>query len=860
MNKVKYYVTDYDIMPTIDYDNINNITLTEYNNMIKQHLLDYGAMLVGTYSPNENIGYCYHYNEKEDYHMINVDGNCGKNISNYRHQMTIVGWDDDFQYNYCQLTDSTISNLENCNNIVSGKGAWILQNSWGENKTPYLYMAYNSKSVIEGGFTSVLKKDWDNNYDVNKEILNKYDKKNNTREIKWVRTKEIKETINRLTFTTNVANAEYDIYFANGDNEYKYLTSVYKEYAGAYSIDFSDFDNDIKELKGNSFSFKVELKNKIESGIILIEDINVFTNYVNDIYEQTYEFITKINVFDAIYTNTNKIDIYTTTRNIPNGNQIQYKLFDSNDNEIIDNIKFSKSLVLNNLAKNTLNISNALDVGVYYLKSFYMNHEVDSYKMEVKNIVDFGDGGTGHINDPILISKAEDILKIGTNDNYLNLSYKLVNNIDLANINWEPIGTKEKPFTGNFDGDNYIISNLNVNDKEYGGLFGFTNGSEIKNLYLYDFIINSTHAGSLVANDSSSTIHDIYVNGGKLTGKLNSGGIIGKGEIGNYYNLVSNIDINASNNFAGGIIAEMSHSKLNTSISYSTIKLDNTFNVGGIAGSAIGCTLSDVSCISNISGSSRNFGGIVSYFQGSINNAFIINDYNLTSSNNNDLINKTIFSTDSINNVYYVNNFNTLPNLVLNNVHSYSKEELKNKDIYKGFDFENVWRETDEYPVLKFINDKFYEKLIFIEQSNYKVNYQNNIIYNVKTYVNNDRYKLLFEQFKNNFVSFDGKVNDKNGVQIGNGGYISTGMKYIYKGKEYTISLLGDVHEDSVVSISDAVRLKQYLAGMISLSEVQLLAADTYNDNKINLTDSIVIQKNLAGIDEDKIYLEEGEY
>jgi len=47
-------------------------------------------------------------------------------------------------------------------------------------------------------------------------------------------------------------------------------------------------------------------------------------------------------------------------------------------------------------------------------------------------------------------------------------------NVDLASAEWIPIGTKDNPFSGFFDGNNKTISNLKITtDRKYNGLFGY---------------------------------------------------------------------------------------------------------------------------------------------------------------------------------------------------------------------------------------------------------------------------------------------------------------------------------------------------------------------------------------------------
>ena len=56
----------------------------------------------------------------------------------------------------------------------------------------------------------------------------------------------------------------------------------------------------------------------------------------------------------------------------------------------------------------------------------------------------------------------------------------LQDNINLKDVEWIPIGTKEKPFTGTFDGNGKTISNLKVTGENYVGFFGYVKGDATK--------------------------------------------------------------------------------------------------------------------------------------------------------------------------------------------------------------------------------------------------------------------------------------------------------------------------------------------------------------------------------------------
>ncbi len=65
--------------------------------------------------------------------------------------------------------------------------------------------------------------------------------------------------------------------------------------------------------------------------------------------------------------------------------------------------------------------------------------------------------------------------------------YTLGNNIDLGNFNWTPIGTKDNPFKGSFNGNGHTVLNLRVrsiDNRQAYGLFGHAVGADISNFKL----------------------------------------------------------------------------------------------------------------------------------------------------------------------------------------------------------------------------------------------------------------------------------------------------------------------------------------------------------------------------------------
>ncbi|MFI3229216.1 MAG: hypothetical protein R3Y23_03535 [Bacillota bacterium] len=141
----------------------------------------------------------------------------------------------------------------------------------------------------------------------------------------------------------------------------------------------------------------------------------------------------------------------------------------------------------------------------------------------------------------IEISSAEDLQNISTQlgADYSEATFKLTADIDLSDINWQPIGDSiTNSFTGTFDGNGYTISNLTIGDTttstegvddletvytatetSYIGLFGYSNGatfSDVTLTYEYRFstLFDNTYVGGIVGyayGDNSYT--DIDVSG-----------------------------------------------------------------------------------------------------------------------------------------------------------------------------------------------------------------------------------------------------------------------------------------------------------------------------------------------------------
>ena len=209
-------------------------------------------------------------------------------------------------------------------------------------------------------------------------------------------------------------------------------------------------------------------------------------------------------------------------------------------------------------------------------------------------------GGTGEPNDPYQIETAEQLLFIGTDPNLLDKNFILINDINLnpnlpggkvfedsliapdindANFFWQ--GT---PFSGCFDGNNHIITNLviNADDKNYIGLFGYIVYGQVKNLCIEDFYVcGYSGVGGLAGISVFSTITSCYTSGKVVNYWLCCGGLIGATRDVNITNCGTRGDITGYS-YLGGLIGDNGYNTIDNC--YADCFVNGNMYVGGLIG------------------------------------------------------------------------------------------------------------------------------------------------------------------------------------------------------------------------------------------------------------------------------------
>lgn len=322
---------------------------------------------------------------------------------------------------------------------------------------------------------------------------------------------------------------------------------------------------------------------------------------------------------------------------------------------------------------------------------------------------------TVSISDAATVSAAAQSIEIRTAEQLnavredLNASYILMANIDLSSIsNWVPIGFGTTPFTGTFDGNGYVISNVNVSlhydagnlqtESADAGLFGYTNGATIKNLGVEnakytitsgDF--SSTHysnVGGIAGTIQNTSIENCYFKG-SINNNLGknifsrSAGIAAIGISSNVTNCYSHSDIYASaynmNTMAAGLVAWLD-----------SVTIDKCY----VAGNVVGENTTGPCYVggANSSGNANSIFGIILSYGGTVKKCAILLENISANSGTNNYINDIGNFSDQYNNI----------------VLSFDSPEAKLQSTYEnlGWDFQSVWKIEDSYPILNVFNNQ----------------------------------------------------------------------------------------------------------------------------------------------------------
>lgn len=187
------------------------------------------------------------------------------------------------------------------------------------------------------------------------------------------------------------------------------------------------------------------------------------------------------------------------------------------------------------------------------------------------------------------INSLEDFEKISADNLSKKMTYKL--NVDL-NVSSITNGSAiiSGTFTGNIDGNNHKIYNLNL------PLFDSLQGT-VKNLAIENMNFNSSgtsSVGALAKTSNNATVENIKVNDVTINGRENLAGLVGVATNTTFNKItVDNINITGPRFYIGGIIGRSTNVTLSNARVTGQITIEATHN-GGVIGAMNSGTLENV--------------------------------------------------------------------------------------------------------------------------------------------------------------------------------------------------------------------------------------------------------------------------
>ena len=527
-------------------------TRNTYINTIKQSIMDNGVAYVSTYMDSS----CQYKDTNLNNTVIDVY-NC-----NYSggHAMGIIGWNDNLQYKYCNDNNKHSSNITNCSNVVSGKGVWILKNSWG-NIMQYPYLTYDSLESSVHFITDLRDNttdNWENNY-----VLGdgEYGYQNKTYSLTNTKIKN-DEIIKKIKFISLTENTSFTVKVKKKDGSFETVTKSVT-LPGLLTI---DMPNNVDITKNSTIN--------ITSNGYFIDRILVFTDNVDN---TPYIDVAK---FNDMAINDSEKRFYSDTKNIPSGSVITYKVYNTNNVIVGNKVTVTNNVVAENNVNTLISFSDDMEHGIYRIDAIYANNVIGSFNVNIVRME-----GLGTEEQPFIIKNASQLSQIRNNP---SAYYELANDIDLTEetrkggslsqpsdvcpevFGWQVIND----FSGSLDGKGHTIKGLyqnnyvycvkedgnqwwNIND-EGNGLFGTVKGNaQIKNLVLdsFDITCQGGYCGALVSNytanlgDNNDTttytanFNNIAIKNSHITG-LGDADLFGGGLFGHIESKYGAININ----------------------------------------------------------------------------------------------------------------------------------------------------------------------------------------------------------------------------------------------------------------------------------------------------------------------------
>ena len=369
--------------PSLDFKSATEDEKISYINAIKENIMNYGGAWVSTdvYGANYNK-----YDEKW-IKVVDVQKNNTPFMHGF-HALEIIGWDDNIEYTICKKSfNSQAPNDCGTGGYFTGKGVWILKNSWGDKTEPVVYLAYESFDTDIHFVVNLDERSWSNFYKANK-ISSSDSTKTATFKVND-NTLVDGEKLNKIKLNLSQnANVKISISNNNGSS-YTSLGEITAPYKGYYSLDVSS--------KKITFTKNSIIKVVSNDKVSIITDVRLYTTRS----ATTKKILTQDIIYDSSNEHLNSSDkfvyyLYSQTKNISNGTILTIRIKDENDNYISsDGYTFEYGKVYANMNYGRLTIdSDYFKNGNYTIEMSYDGNTYTSsaFIIDVDLLITNGDG------------------------------------------------------------------------------------------------------------------------------------------------------------------------------------------------------------------------------------------------------------------------------------------------------------------------------------------------------------------------------------------------------------------------------------------------------------------------------------
>ena len=415
---INYTQPLYEVLSTKEIDNADTPMSNADIEAIKYAVLHYGGAYVGTVSPVSscsaiNTASGSYYNT----YIIRVDDHC---LNESSHAMQIIGWDDNYQYryDYCRAANADYNGATihryyssacsgSAQGTVTGTGAWLIRNSWGNHDAAYIWLAYDSLQN-NVAFTTNLAKMQNRNWDVS------YGGTSDNFIISRTTSTVAKvgsyaEKLQAVKFIADSIDADYSIDIAVG-RDIKSATKIYSgtvhaDYPGVVTVDLSS--QGLQVSNSNVFvqigdSNRNCSDNTTPCKYIYMNSISLFTKNVSTTPIISVENA-DVYVADDQLNNSStpyRLVVYANTRNLASGANVSVKLYNQSRADLT--LGYINSIEDNVVATNNFNtivtIKGSLPKGLYTLE-FSSGTAKDTMMISLGKIkINYQAGANGTVN------------------------------------------------------------------------------------------------------------------------------------------------------------------------------------------------------------------------------------------------------------------------------------------------------------------------------------------------------------------------------------------------------------------------------------------------------------------------------